>query len=203
MHEERRWFVGIDWASREHVVSLCDGDGKKIGQREFVHGGTGLTDMITWLLKASGGAPGEIHVAIETPHGPIVEALLERGFNVYSINPKQLDRFRDRFTVSGAKDDSLDSYVLADSLRTDMPLYRKLSVAEPLIVELREWSRIDEELKVERVRFTNVSEISSGATIPRCWSSATWMRSGCSICGKLHRRPRRPPAHLRRLLCAF
>ena len=155
MHEERRWFVGIDWASREHVVSLCDGEGKKIGQREFIHGGTGISGMIAWLLKASGGEPGEIHVAIETPHGPIVEALLERGFNVYCINPKQLDRFRDRFTVSGAKDDSLDSYVLADSLRTDMPLYRKLSVAEPLIVELREWSRIDEELKVERIRLAN------------------------------------------------
>src|SRR5215510_1025906 len=70
MHEERRWFAGIDWASQEHVV-------------------------------------------IETPHGPIVEALLERGFNVYSINPKQLDRFRDRFTVAGSKDDSLDAYVLA------------------------------------------------------------------------------------------
>ena len=27
-------------------------------------------------------------------------------------------------------------------------------------------------------------EISSGAIIPRCWSSATWMKSGCSICGK-------------------
>jgi transposase len=155
MHEERRWFVGIDWGSQEHVVSLCDGDGNKIGQRTFAHGGTGLGDMIAWLLKASGGESGKIHVAIETPHGPIVEALLERGFNVYSINPKQLDRFRDRFTVPGAKDDSLDSYVLADSLRTDMPLFRKLSVAEPLIVELREWSRIDEELKVERVRLAN------------------------------------------------
>jgi hypothetical protein len=33
--------------------------------------------------------------------------------------------------------------------------FRKLSVAEPLIVELREWSRIDNELKVERGRLTN------------------------------------------------
>ena len=150
-----RWFVGIDWASQEHVVTLCDGEGNRIGERKFDHGGTGLSDMISWLLKASGSEPGEIHIAIETPHGPIVEALLERGFNVYSINPKQLDRFRDRFTVAGAKDDSLDSYVLADSLRTDMPLFRKLIVSEPLIVEVREWSRIDEELKVERVRLTN------------------------------------------------
>ena len=59
MHEERRWFVGIDWASKEHVVSLCDGEGEKIGQRKFIHGGTGLSEMIAWLLKASGGEPGE------------------------------------------------------------------------------------------------------------------------------------------------
>jgi hypothetical protein len=155
MEKERGWFVGIDWASQEHVVSLYDDTGQKVGQRKFAHGGTGLTDMIAWLLKASGGEPGEIHVAIETPHGPIVEALLERGFNVYSINPKQLDRFRDRFTVAGAKDDSRDADVLADSLRTDMRAFRKLSIAEPVIVELREWSRIDAELKVERGRLTN------------------------------------------------
>jgi hypothetical protein len=36
-----------------------------------------------------------------------------------------------------------------------MPLFRKLSVAEPLIVELREWSRIDAELTVERLRLAN------------------------------------------------
>ena len=68
--------------------------------------------------------------------------MLERGFNVYSINPKQLDRFRDRFTVSGAKDDSRDADVLADSLRTDMRAFRKISIAEPIVVELIEWSRI-------------------------------------------------------------
>ena len=155
MHKERRWFVGIDWGSQEHVVSLCDDVGKRIGQRKFAHGGTGLTDMIAWLLKESGGKPGEIHVAIETPHGPIVEVLLERSCNVYSINPKQLDRFRDRFTVAGAKDDSRDADVLADSLRTDMRAFRKLSSVDPTIVELREWSRIDEELKAEHVRLTN------------------------------------------------
>ena len=144
MHKQRKWFAGVDWASQEHVVSLHDDTGTKVGQRKFAHGGAGLSDMIAWLLKASGGTAGEIHVAIETPHGPIVEALLERGFNVYSVNPKQLDRFRDRFTVSGAKDDSRDADVLADSLRTDMRAFRKLSIAEPTIVELREWSRIDE-----------------------------------------------------------
>jgi Transposase len=115
---ERRWLVGIDWASQEHVASLLDGRGRKIGQCQFAHDGAGVAEMIAWPLKASGGEPGEIHVEIETPHGPIVEALLERGFNVYSINPKRLDRFRDRFTVAGAKDDSLDADVLGDSPAT-------------------------------------------------------------------------------------
>ena len=34
------------------------------------------------------------------PHGPVVETLIERAFNVYAINPKQMDRFRDRFAHS-------------------------------------------------------------------------------------------------------
>src|SRR5262249_19747826 len=55
----------------------------------------------------------------EVPHGPIVETLLERGFAVYAVNPKQLDRFRDRFTVAGAKDDRRDAHVLGDAVRTD------------------------------------------------------------------------------------
>ena len=46
MHEERGWFAGIDWASQEHVVTLCDGQGKKIGEQKFAHGGTGISDMI-------------------------------------------------------------------------------------------------------------------------------------------------------------
>ena len=75
----------------------------------------------------------------------MVETLLERGFNVYSINPKQLDRFRDRFTAAGAKDDRRDADVLASSVRTDRQAFRPLAPADPEIVELREWSRMAEE----------------------------------------------------------
>jgi hypothetical protein len=47
-------------------------------------------------------------LAIEVPRGPLVEAFLERNFPVFSINPKQLDRFRDRYSSAGAKDDRRD-----------------------------------------------------------------------------------------------
>ncbi len=59
--------------------------------------------MAAWLLAASGAADASwIQVAIEVPHGPVVETLIERGFPVHAINPKQMDRFRDRFTLAGA-----------------------------------------------------------------------------------------------------
>jgi hypothetical protein len=80
---------------------------------------------------------------------------MERGFRVYAINPKQLDRFRDRFSPAGAKDDSRDAWVLCDALRTDPRCFRALRPLEPVLIELREWSRIAEELRHERNRLSN------------------------------------------------
>jgi transposase len=155
MSDQLRWFVGIDWASEQHRVCLVDADGKCVAERDVTHDGAELSGMCTWLLEKTGAKPAEIAVAIETPRGPVVEALLERGFKVFAINPKQLDRFRDRFSVAGAKDDSRDAQVLACSLRTDQHAFRCLSTDDPLVIELREWSRIYDELKQEQNRLTN------------------------------------------------
>jgi transposase len=155
MMDEIDWWVGFDWASEKHWVCLLDAGGQLIAEREVTHGGAGLTELCDWLVDRTGSLPARIAVAIETPRGPVVEALLERGFQVYAINPKQLDRFRDRFSVAGAKDDSRDAHVLGDSLRTDRHAYRRLAVDDPLIIELREWSRMREELQQERNRLAS------------------------------------------------
>jgi transposase len=155
MVEDVHWFVGIDWATQNHRVCLLDAEGRRVGEREFVHGGAGLTELRDWLLEKTKAAPGRIAVAIEMPHGPVVEMLLEHGFTVFAINPKQLDRFRDRFTVAGAKDDSRDALVLGDSLRTDRKAFRQLATDDPTVIELREWSRLMDELLQERTRLAN------------------------------------------------
>jgi transposase len=156
MSDPKRWYVGVDWGSQSHCVFLADDQGRKLGQKFFKHSGEGLAEMADWLLKTSRAEePGQIFVAIEVPHGPVVEALIERGFAVHAINPKQMDRFRDRFSMAGAKDDSRDAEVMASSLRTDPKCFRRLAPADPVIVELREWSRIAEELGVERNRLAN------------------------------------------------
>jgi len=70
-------------------------------------------------------------------------------------------RLRSRWTASAtvsqwrAKDDSRDAEVMASALRTDPRCFRPLAAADPIIVELREWSRIAEDLGVERNRLVN------------------------------------------------
>jgi len=155
MTDDARWFAGVDWASQAHQACLIDAGGKISGERSFAHGGDGLAEFCNWLLAMTEAQAAAIAVAIEVPHGPIVETLLERGFPVYAINPKQLDRFRDRFTVAGAKDDRRDAHVLSDSLRTDRHCFRRLAAEDAIVIELREWSRMTEDLQQERNRLAN------------------------------------------------
>jgi transposase len=155
MTDEVRWFVGFDWAMEHHRACLLDAEGMRVAERDVTHDGAGLQALCSWLLERTGARAEEIAVAIEAPRGPVVEALLERGFQVFAINPKQLDRFRDRFSMSGAKDDSRDAEVLGHSLCTDRRAFRRLAIEDPQVIELREWSRMYDELKQEQSRLAN------------------------------------------------
>ena len=107
------FFAGVDWGSESHHVRMVSADAAKKALRVFRHGGAGLAEMAEWIAAAGGGDATGIPVAIEVPPGPVVESLMDRGFRVHSLDPKQLDRFRDRFSPAGAKDDSRDARVLA------------------------------------------------------------------------------------------
>src|SRR5215831_14607687 len=139
-------FVGIDWGSQQQQVSVLDRDRRRMGERVVDHDGTSLAQRVAWLWGLSAGQPQRVAVAIEVPRGAIVEGLVERGFHVFAMNPKQLDRFRDRHSVAGAKDDRRDAFVRADSLRTDRPSFRRLHLDAPHLLLVRELSRAEETL---------------------------------------------------------
>ncbi|MEZ5356659.1 MAG: transposase [Bryobacteraceae bacterium] len=80
-------------------------------------------------------------VSIEMPReGGSQTNWLSGEFTVFSLNPKQMDRFRDLHTVPGAKDDSRDAFVMADSLRTDLHLFHRVRLDDRLIIRIRELS---------------------------------------------------------------
>jgi transposase len=149
------WFVGIDWGSQRHQVCVLDCDRRRVGERAVDHDGASLAQLAAWLWTVSAGQPQRVAVAIEVPRGALVEGLLDRGFHVYAINPKQLDRFRDRHSVAGAKDDRRDAFVLADSVRTDQPSFRRLQLHDPQLLRLRELSRAEEALLEDFRRSAN------------------------------------------------
>jgi hypothetical protein len=141
-------FAGVDLGDERFQVSLMDEAGREAAeQASFSHDGSGIVRVIGWIKDVAG--PRRVAIAIETPRGAVVGVFLEAGFKVFSINPKQLDRFRDRLTVAGAKDDRLDARVLADSLRTDRRAFRRLSAEPAWLVRMRQASRMEDELKEE------------------------------------------------------
>jgi transposase len=149
------WFVGIDWASTAHEVCVVDHEGRIVERVTVKHDAVSLQAFVDRLLTRTAGDPARVVIGIEVPRGALVELLVERGFAVYAINPKQLDRFRDRFTAAGAKDDRRDAYVIGDAVRTDRQAFRRVRLDDPRIIALREWSRIDEELGDALGRVTN------------------------------------------------
>jgi transposase len=149
------WFVGIDWGSQRHQVCVLDRDRRRVGERAIDHDGASLAQLAAWLWTVSAGQPQRVAVAIEVPRGAIVEGLLERGFHVFALHPKQLDRFRDRHSVAGAKDDRRDAFVLADAVRTDQPSFRRLQLDTPQLLRLRELSRAEETLLEDFRRSAN------------------------------------------------
>lgn len=155
VEEEYQVYVGIDWATEAHQVCVLDGARQMLGERSVEHSGAALAGFAEWLSELADGQPARVAVAIEVPRGAVVETLVERGVHVYALNPKQLDRFRDRHTVAGAKDDRRDAFVLADALRTDRPAFRRVRLDPAQIIQLRELSRVDQDLMREATQLAN------------------------------------------------
>jgi transposase len=154
MDENFLWFVGVDASMADYQICLMDTAGRVILERKISHTGSGIAQLVDWLGQHT-SRPEEVAVAIENPRGAIIESLVERNYAVFAINPKQLDRFRDRHTVAGAKDDRRDAFVLADSVRTDRHCFKRVQIDDPLIIRIRELSRMEDDLQQDWCRLTN------------------------------------------------
>jgi len=155
MDETFAWFLGIDGGYDTHQICLMDATGQVVLERQVAHDAAAVHAAITAVLDRTGAAPAQIAVAIETPRGAVVATCLERGFAVFALNPKQLDRFRDRHTVAGAKDDRRDALVLADSRRTDPRAFRRVQLDDAVVMQLRELAHAEDDLKRDLGRLTN------------------------------------------------
>jgi transposase len=148
------YFVGIDLADRKHDVCILDSSGNV--QKEFVvpHSPKGI-DQVLQEIRTFSMDLSNIIISAETSKHLFIQYLHAMGYMVYSINPKSVDRARDRFSPAGAKDDTRDARVLADLIRTDQHQYRPIRIDSPELKQLQIFVRDREALVVLRIRTEN------------------------------------------------
>ena len=149
-----RWYIGIDWSDQEHAVWVGNEAGECMEQRVVLEAAEELGDFGRWLHEHSQEGI-ELWAAIEKPQGRIVDFLLDHNVVVYPINPKSLDRARDRFRTSGSKSDRFDARVLAEFLRTDHGHLRPLQPSSPQAQELKLLTRDHRRLVNHQTRLVN------------------------------------------------
>ncbi len=141
---------GIDWASEWHDVHIADESGGVLAAERFAHEERGISTLIE-LLRAR-----EVELcAIERPDGLLVGRLLAAGIAVLAIHPNQLAAARDRFRVSGGKDDRFDAMVLCELARTDRHRFPALAPCGDETLALRTLVRTREDLVAARVALAN------------------------------------------------
>ncbi|WP_331770323.1 IS110 family transposase (plasmid) [Embleya sp. NBC_00888] len=146
-------FIGWDWATETHDVTVMDDTGKRVDRWEFAHTEEGFTKTLARLRKH--GAPADLPVAIETTRGLAVDRLLAAGHPVVPVHPNAFHAMRARWGASKAKTDAGDSMKLADYLRTDGHMLPRLEPTEQATMDLQALTRQRADHIEARVAATN------------------------------------------------
>src|SRR3954453_2800758 len=96
--------VGVDWSEARHDIDIRNEAGVQLARKRVVHGVGGVAELHE-LIAGHAEDPADVKVGIETDRGLLVAALVGAGYEVFAINPRSVDRYRDRHALSGAKSD--------------------------------------------------------------------------------------------------
>ena len=150
-------FCGIDWAERHHDVAVVGERGEALATRRIGDDAAGLTEVLGLLAELTGAGQDQaefvsVDVALETDRGLLVVGLCAAGHRVFAINPKAVDRYRDRYASSGAKSDPADALVLAHLLRTDRDRRRPMPADSEQVIALGVLARTHQDSVGEALR---------------------------------------------------
>ena len=143
-------YIGIDWGDQKHHVFITNDSGAALANFAITHCVEGFATLEN-RVKGLSPEPKHCLFALEIASGLLIGYLLEKGYTVYPINPKAVDRYR----VSGAKSDPHDAMVLAHILRTDRQHHQSLMPSSELARELLLLTRDHQNLVQQHTRLLN------------------------------------------------
>ncbi|MDT7765184.1 MAG: hypothetical protein QOC63_4604 [Mycobacterium sp.] len=150
-----RVFCGIDWAEGHHDIAVVDEAGQLVAKKRISDDLTGLEQLLAILAHAGDDPADLVPVAIETPRGLMVAALRATGRPIYPINPLAVARYRERHSVSRTKSDHADAMTLANILRTDAHVHRRLPADTDLAQAVAVLARAHQDAVWRRSKATN------------------------------------------------
>jgi transposase len=148
-------WIGDDWAQDKHDVAVLDASGRLLRKGTVAEGAAGMEAFATLLAEVVGEeelVPAQIRIGIETDRGPWVNALVMLGFQVFVINPRQVARYREQLSMSGAKSDAADARALADMVRLHGETLRPITGDSAQVQAVAVTARAHQTLVWERTR---------------------------------------------------
>ena len=117
-------YVGIDWATNSHTVTLLAGPGDVLAVMTIENTLKGFLRLLEAIREHLGeGQPAaeskDVLFAIEDRNQHLVDFLMANDFTGYLIEPNRMKGYRLRYGSSGNKTDPADSFILADVLYRD------------------------------------------------------------------------------------
>jgi transposase len=122
-NEQIAVWVGLDWADKEHSVSVYEVASGKRESYTLKHTAEALQEWLLRLRVQYSGA--KVAVVLEQSRGPVLYALMSCEFIVlYPVNPQSLANYRKAFQTSGAKNDPVDADLLNEMVRKHPDRFR-------------------------------------------------------------------------------
>jgi transposase len=150
-------YCGIDWGEQALEHHLRTPDGQVLAQGSVKPDAVGVAELLATLDGYA--TPDQIAVGIETAHGAWVQALLDRGYAVYPLNPKTVDSFREALSAAGNKSDRIDAGVIARFLAACHKDLHPLRPDAPEIIALR--IACQDRVRLVQERTAKVNELRS------------------------------------------
>ena len=145
-----KYYVGIDNANLAHQVQIIDNWGNKFEQFSVSNHLRGFLDLESTLSHYE-----NTEIGFESPHGPIVDFLHAKQYNIFSLNPFKIKRFKESLIASRNKSDKIDAIAIAEYLRKNSNLCRPIIFNSSTIEQLKSLTIIHNRLTGEKTRYLN------------------------------------------------
>ena len=141
-------YAGVDIAKVDHVIGAVDETGAEAARpMKFKNSEAGFERCIAWLESVA-ESEDEVFVGMDGHYWKACFAyLMAAGYRVCVVNPMQVHAMRKLKSLSGVKNDRIDSWLIAETLRQGD--YDETRLATDEVQALKQLTRYHQGLKQE------------------------------------------------------